>query len=494
MRLIGCLAAVLLALSACDRAPSSEAVARDLAARLSAAFGDAFEITEVSRRGAAKDITAAAGESRRIVYFDAALRARRDIDLGTWDTPGAASLVSLLGAGPKGLYGINSDGNKAGDVIRVHGSALYREEASAWRNVAAAGFQPPKAPVTDNQAPRPVSERLIAALQATIRSLPAGTTPASNAIIEDELQRAVNNIQARLSRAEDGIAMAAGPEQGQYLRIVRALRQQTAKERKPRVTPLVTAGSVENLKLLREGKVLLALAQGDIAALAFAGTGPFADQGPHSTLRALGSLYLEPLHVIVLRDSPVRTIADLAGRRVNIGAAGSGSRVTALDVLAAHGLAPDRLSTLGELALTPALAALRDGRIEAVIEVIGVPANEIRNAFATLPLRLVPLEPGAVDSLIRQSRAYIAAHILPGAYASLDAPVPTVGVAAILATTTDLTAAEAAFATRLVYTATGLVEAGSPQGAQVNLRTARAGVTIPMHEGAERALAELKAR
>jgi TRAP-type uncharacterized transport system substrate-binding protein len=69
-----------------------------------------------------------------------------------------------------------------------------------------------------------------------------------------------------------------------------------------------------------------------------------------------------------------------------------------------------------------------------------------------------------------------------------------VGVAAILATTTDLTAAEAAFATRLVYTATGLVEAGSPQGAQVNLRTARAGVTIPMHEGAERALAELKAR
>jgi len=187
-------------------------------------------------------------------------------------------------------------------------------------------------------------------------------------------------------------------------------------------------------------------------------------------------------------------VADLAGRKVNLGPAGSGSRTTALDILAAHGVTPDRLGALGDLGLTPALAALRDGRVDAVIEVIGVPANEIRSAFTTLPLRLVPLDPDAVERLVRNNRAYIAAPIPAETYPTLERPVPTLGVAAILATTTDLTAAEAAAATRLVFTATALVEAGSPQGAQVNRRTARTGLTIPMHEGAERALAELDTR
>jgi TRAP transporter TAXI family solute receptor len=236
------------------------------------------------------------------------------------------------------------------------------------------------------------------------------------------------------------------------------------------------------------------LTQADIADLAFTGAEPFATPGSLANLRALGSLYLEPLHVIVARDSAVRTIADLAGRRVNVGPVTSGSRITALNVLAAHGVTPERIRELGELGLTPALAALRDGRTDAVIEVIGVPANEIRVAFATLPLRLLPLEQDAVDRLLRDNRAYLPASILPEAYPNLVTRVPTIGVAAILATTTDLTAAEAAAATRIVFSATGLVEGGSPQGAQVNLRTARTGVTIPMHEGAERALAELRSR
>jgi TRAP transporter TAXI family solute receptor len=492
MRVITLLAAILLFLPGCDRTPPGDAVKKDLAARLSESFADAFEITGLSRRGSAKDISAPAGETRRIVYFDASLRTRKDIDLGSWDTPGAASLVSTLGAGPKGITGVSSGGNKAGDEIRAHGSAVYQWDGKQWQNLAAASFVSPKAPVTDNQAARPPSELLIAALQATLRSLPAGTTPSSNAVIQEELQRAVNNIRARLTHLQEGIAIAAGPEQGQYLSFVKALTT-TDTVKRVRITPLITAGSVENLKLLRSGEVLFALTQGDVAALAFAGAEPFGKEGAASDLRALGSLYVEPLHVIVLNGSPVRSIADLAGRRINVGPVGSGSRVTALRVLEAHGISRGQIRELGDLTLAPALAALRAGLTDAVIEVIGLPSDEIRSAFATLSLRLVPLDSAVIDRLTRDNRAYIATLVPPGAYPKLETSISTIGVAAILTTTADLTAAEAATATRFVYTVTDLVRRGSAQGAQVSWRKARTGMSIPLHEGAERALAELQA-
>lgn len=487
------LAMLLLILPGCERAPDGDAIRGDLSGRLAESFADAFEIVTLSRRGSARDIAAPAGESRRIVYFDVSIRAQKDIDLGSWDTPGAASLVSTLGAGPKGVSGVRSGGNKAGDEIRAHGSALYRWDGTRWQNVAASAFVPPKAPVTDNQAARPTSERLIAALQSTLRSLPPGTSPVNAAIVEEELQRAVTNIHSRLARMEHGVAIAAGPEQGQYLSFVRALTTRGMQSRLS-ITSLITAGSVENIELLRSGNVLFALAQGDVAALAFEGTGPFARHGRASELRALGSLYIEPVHVIVPRDSPIRAIADLAGCRVNLGPVGSGSRITGLKILDAHGVTGDRIGRIEGLTLAPALAALRAGRTDAVMEVIGLPSHEIRNAFATLPLRLVPLDHSVIDRLTRDDRAYIATLVPPGAYPRIETSVSTIGVAAILMTTADLTSAEAEATTEFVYTAGDLVEHGSAQGAQINRRTARLGLTIPMHEGAERALADLDNR
>jgi TRAP transporter TAXI family solute receptor len=494
MRVLSLLAALLLLmLSGCDRSPEADAIKGDLSGRLSEGFADAFEIIAFSRRGCTKDIAAPEGETRRIVYFDVLLRARKDLDLGSWDTPGAASLVSMLGAGPKGVAGVKSEGNKSGDEIRAHGSAVYRWEGGSWKIVAAAGFVPPEAPVTDNQAARPASEKLISTLQSAIRSLPPGMSPSDNAIVQDELQRAINNIQARMAHVQEGIALAAGPEQGQYLSFARALMTSRG-DRRPRVTPLITAGSVENLKLLQEGAVLFALTQGDVAALALSGAEPFAGQGAASELRAIGSLYIEPLHVIVMNDAPVRTIADLASRRVNVGPTGSGTRITALKALAAHGLPEVRIGQVSGLGLAPALAALRDGRVDAVMEVIGLPSNEIRNAFATLRLRLVPLDSTVIDRLVRDDASYVATLVPPGAYPRHEGSVPTVGVAAILATTAQLTPAEANIAARLVYTTGDLMKNGSAQGAQVSARTARLGLTIPMHEGAERALAELGPR
>src|SRR5690606_1023446 len=135
--------------------------------------------------------------------------------------------------------------------------------------------------------------------------------------IQDELMMARQNIEARLARNAQGYAIAAGAEHGQYLRVARALFPLDS-----RVVPLVTRGSEENLHLLRAGTVSLALAQGDAAQDAYEGVGAFVEQGPHAALRSLGSLYPEPLHVLVAADSGLTSIADLRGKRVAIGETG----------------------------------------------------------------------------------------------------------------------------------------------------------------------------
>ena len=82
--------------------------------------------------------------------------------------------------------------------------------------------------------------------------------------------------------------------------------------------------------MLRDGKVSLALSQGDAAFAAFEGKGSFAEEGPYTTLRAVGSLYPEPVHVIVRGDNPAASVSELAGRRIAVGQVGSASRTTAL--------------------------------------------------------------------------------------------------------------------------------------------------------------------
>jgi hypothetical protein len=124
---------ILVFLAACGGGPDAQSLRTDVSTRLEQALPNGVvELASFNRRGSQADTRAPSGETRRIVYFDAELRLLRDLDFGAWNAPGVAGLVSALGAGPKGIEGITSGGNKAGDIIRAHGTALYRLEDGAW--------------------------------------------------------------------------------------------------------------------------------------------------------------------------------------------------------------------------------------------------------------------------------------------------------------------------------------------------------------------------
>lgn len=473
-----------LALTGCGSGPEADALRKDLEERLAEALpAGTVALVALERRGSQADTKAPAGETRRVVYFDAELKLERDFDLGAWDGPGVAGLVSALGAGPKGLSGIRSGGNERGDVVVAHGTALYARDGDRWVAVAPGGYRPSAAPVYATNEPRGPAA-ILEAMRKVIDSLPMDAAPGQRAVIEEELAAANTAIRARLARAADGYAVAAGPEHGQYLRFAKALSDDEA----PRTVPVITRGGEENLRLLREGKVSLALAQGDAALQAYEGAGSFAANGPHSSLRAVGSLYPEPVHVLVDADSALSSVADLRGRRVAIGEHGSASRTTALRVLDACGLRLADVTPL-ELPLGDALIALRDKEADAVIQVIGVPADSIRDALAEVPLRLVPLSERAVAALAGAEAGYFPFAISRGTYANQTQDVRTVATAALLLVGSDLSSSEVQALTRFAFgKGRDFAARGSAQGTQVSAATARQGVPIPLHVGADEVL------
>jgi TRAP transporter TAXI family solute receptor len=476
---------LLLAVAGCGGGPDTETLTRDVQERLAQALpAGTVALASLDRRGSQSDTKAPAGERRRVIYFDAALRLERDFDFGAWDAPGVAGLVSVLGTGPKGITGIISGGNKAGDVLRAHGTALYRRDADRWAAVVSGGYRPSPAPAYATNAPTGGAAALLEAMRSVIESVPKDTATAQMAAIEEELAAANATIRARLARAADGYAIAAGPEHGQYLRFARALSEAEG----ARTVPLITRGGEENLRLLRSGKVSLALAQGDAALDAYEGRDRFARDGPHAALRTAGSLYPEPVHVLVRADGALVSVADLRGRRVAIGQPGAASRTTALRVLAAHGLRDADITPL-ELPLGDALVGLRSRNVDAVIQVIGVPADSVRDALAQIPLRLLPLSEGAVATLVGAKAGYFAATIPRGAYATQRQDVRTIATAALLVVAADLSEAEVGALTRFVFAkGRDLSARGSAQGAQVSAATARQGLSIPLHIAAAKAL------
>lgn len=487
-------AVLALLLGACSRGPDPATLQGDLQQRLQQVFGEGvLSIAELKRRGSASDAKAPAGETRVVVYFDSELELLRDQDFGSWDSPGVASLISALGAGPRGVAGIQSGGNRRGDRLKAHGSLIYRQAEGGWQAVVPQGFSAPRAPQPAEGGAGSPDEILIAAVGTALKLSPTGAGVRERQIISDELQRSLTSIQGRVSRLHQGYPLAGGAAGGQYARFALALK--TLLEGKGvQLMPLTTEGGVANLRMLRRGDVVLALSQSDAVHYASTGSGPFAGEGPYTQLRALASLYPEPVHVLVRGTGPIRDIAGLRGQRVNLGQPDSASRDTALAVLAAHGLQPADLGEAASLDLQQALAAMRDGRLDALIQVIGAPADQIRAASEALDLRLLPLDEQAIRQLVASRPGTFAMPLAAGSYPRQNAPVATLAVSSLLLCEQAFSAAEAEQLVQALFArGNRWLEWGSIQGEQLAPANARRGLTVPLHEGAVRALGAVTA-
>ena len=256
-----------------------------------------------------------------------------------------------------------------------------------------------------------------------------------------------------------------------------------------RASALATVASVFNTRAVEEGRVDLAFTQGDVGYLAYA-TGTSSLPQPHGNLRGIAVLYVNSVQIVTRTDSGIRRLADLRGRRVGVGAAGSGTEIAARVIIEASGLRYDDV-VADDLGFAEIAAQLQDRTLDAGFLVASYPVAALTDATATMGLRLVPVEPSVV-ARIRESYPFFKPVTIPRAtYRGQDADVPTVGV-------DNLLVCRAGLSDDLVHQIARVLMESLP--ALTGVHVAAGGIDpdqapatpIPLHPGAARYYRELE--
>jgi TRAP transporter TAXI family solute receptor len=479
---------LLLAAAGCTRGADEATLRSELQTKLDRDVQPGlFEIVSLRREGSAPLPAGESGASRVVVYFNTTLRLAKDYNFGGWDQLGPSSVAYALGATEKGVFGLQAE-NRPGDLVRAYGSAIYEETPEGWKPIGAQPTAAAAAPNIEGSGPSPRSKQFIDKLAAMVELPPPGVPPQQDEIIADELARASENIERRVKRREHMFTVASGPENGEYARFGTALVS-AVNELAPNVKlrQRISRGSVENAWLLANGEADYAIVQGDVAAAAVAGDDEFKRGGPLDKLRAVGPLFPEVVHIVVRPDSGIRDVADLRGRRVDIGQRASGTRFDALGVLTAYGLKTTDLGEVSEDGPAAAITRLRRKELDAVFATAAAPTLPLQQLAAQGGLRLVPIAGDGMERLL-EARPGLAPLRLPAnTYPQQKEPVATVASAALLLTTIDAPVAEVERVTDLVFTRMKQRFAGSADVVKVSGTGATEfSLPIPLHPGAQR--------
>ena len=244
-----------------------------------------------------------------------------------------------------------------------------------------------------------------------------------------------------------------------------------------------TGASVANINLLNEGKVDFVFAQTDITYYAANGLEMFQDRKMEH-LRGLAVLYPETVQIITLERSGIRTIEDIRGKRVAVGAAGSGTEANARQILAAHGITYDDVS-VQYLSFNEAANGIRDGNVDVGFVTAGFPTAAVQDIGSQHTVVLVPIAPNRIEALMREHPFYIRNDIPADAY-GLGADVTAVAVNAMLVTTTKMSDEMANNIVKLIYGNLDRIEAAHTIGRHIKKETALTGMPITASEGAEK--------
>lgn len=245
-----------------------------------------------------------------------------------------------------------------------------------------------------------------------------------------------------------------------------------------------TGASVANANAIRSGENELALLQNDIAFYAVTGTEMF--DSPNTKLQGIAMLYPETVQIVVRKDSDIRTVADLVGKRVVVGDRGSGTEANARQILAAHGLSYDDLGRVDFLSFAEGANNLRDRNVDAVFNTAGLPTAAISDLASTHDIAILTVSADAFATLREEYPFYTQVTIPAGTYRGLDEDITTVAVMAMLAVNADVPEDLVYNMTQAIFNNLDRVASSHAQGRNVSLTTALKGMPIPVHPGAQR--------
>ena len=284
------------------------------------------------------------------------------------------------------------------------------------------------------------------------------------------------------------MTMGTGGTSGTYYAFGGVLGQYIKNHAGIDVTVVSTDGSKANIESIAAGDYQLATVQSDVMAYAWAGTRSFEANGAIDSFRVVAGLYAEAVQLITM-DPSIKSVADLAGKSVSIGAPGSGVYFNAMDVLAAAGLTENDIKPQYQ-SFADSTDALKDGKIDAAFIVAGAPTAAITELCTTNNAYLVPIDGDIAAKLMADSPYYTLYTIPAGTYAGQDADVTTVTVKATLIVSASASEDDVYNLTKAIFDNIAAIAKENGKGAELSIENATSGMTAPFHPGAAKYFAE----
>jgi TRAP transporter TAXI family solute receptor len=245
-----------------------------------------------------------------------------------------------------------------------------------------------------------------------------------------------------------------------------------------------TKASVENLNLLQAGRGEIAFTLGDSLSDAWKGNEEAGFKTPLKKLRGISAIYPNYIQVVARADSGIKTLADLKGKKISVGAPKSGTELNARAVLHAAGIDYKDFSKVEYLPFGESVELMKNRQIDVTLQSAGLGVSSLRDLAASVPIVVVPIPPDIVKKI--GDPAYIDATIPAGTYNGQSGDVATAAVQNFLVTHDGVSADIVYGMTKALWTSLDQLVAAHSAARAIDLKKALTGMPIPLHPGAEK--------
>ncbi|MGE4284113.1 MAG: TAXI family TRAP transporter solute-binding subunit [Clostridia bacterium] len=289
--------------------------------------------------------------------------------------------------------------------------------------------------------------------------------------------------------AKNNLILATGGTSGTYYPFGGAMAQIfNTKVENMNVTAQATGASKENLRLVGKGEADLAIVQNDVMDYAFTGTELFNLEGENEKIegfRTLATLYPEVVQIVVSPDSGINSVADMKGKRISVGDAGSGVEANAKQVLEAYGLTFDDLKVT-RLSFKESANAYKDKQLDGFFVTAGVPNTAIQEITALQDVKVLSIDDASAAKLAEKYPFYTQYTISKDIYKGMTEDAKTVAVKATLIVRKDLKDDVVYDLTKSLFENKEELGNAHAKGKELDINDAIKGVSVPLHPGAEK--------
>lgn len=292
-------------------------------------------------------------------------------------------------------------------------------------------------------------------------------------------------LSATAAQSAEFINVLTGGTSGVYYPLGVALTQLYGKAIPDAKTAVqATKASAENLNLLQAGRGEVAFSLGDTFSEAWKGNADVGFRTPLKKLRTLAAIYPNYIHFLASADSGIKSLADLKGKRVSVGAPKSGTELNSRDILKAVGMSYQDLAKVEYLGYAESVELMKNRQLDATLLSSGLGVAAVRDLATAIKMVVIPI-PADVVTKIGEA-AYTSGVIPANTYNGQTADVPTVTVQNYLVTHEGVSTETVYRMTKSMFENLDAMIAAHAAAKAINKQTAGVGSPVPLHPGAEK--------